>query len=219
MIQNFYHKFFARKRFYGLNKTLIVLGLKGMGMMNSTMEENGENWLMKKISESSLGFQTIFDCGAHHGKYSLDLLSVGYNGTIHSFEPNLSSFEIMKSNVREKGDEIVVNNFGLSSKKARVELFDYLESETGSSHSSIYKNAISGFDNKTKSKSQSIELKTLDMYMEENFVKEIDLLKIDTEGNEYEVLLGARKTLSNDKIKMIQFEIGVYEYTFKSVFL
>jgi len=52
----------------------------------------------------------------------------------------------------------------------------------------------------------TVEVKTdtLDNYCEENGIKEIDLLKIDTEGHDLKVLLGASRMLPH--IKYIQFE-------------
>ena len=41
-----------------------------------------------------------------------------------------------------------------------------------------------------------------------NNIDKIDLLKLDTEGSEYEVLLGGRKMLLNNKIKTIFFEFN-----------
>ena len=45
---------------------------------------------------------------------------------------------------------------------------------------------------------------TVDNYCSVNGISHIDLLKIDTEGNDYKVLLGARQMLP--KIKWVQFE-------------
>ena len=49
---------------------------------------------------------------------------------------------------------------------------------------------------------------TLDAYARENGVRRIALLKVDTEGNEYKVLLGARELLRSGAIAAIQFEFN-----------
>jgi FkbM family methyltransferase len=49
-----------------------------------------------------------------------------------------------------------------------------------------------------------VDVDTIDNYCLNNNIKKIDLLKIDTEGWDYNVLLGAKDMLKN--IKYIQFE-------------
>ena len=51
---------------------------------------------------------------------------------------------------------------------------------------------------------EKIRLSTLDSYLVQNKISKIDLLKIDTEGFEYEVLLGGKNSLN--KISLILFE-------------
>ena len=46
-------------------------------------------------------------------------------------------------------------------------------------------------------KCHSVEVVTSDKYIEENAIKSIDLIKIDTEGFEWEVLSGALDTIDN----------------------
>ena len=45
------------------------------------------------------------------------------------------------------------------------------------------------------------------------FLKKIDYIKIDTEGHDYKVLLGAKKFIKKHKPKFIQFEMN-YHYLF-----
>jgi hypothetical protein len=47
-----------------------------------------------------------------------------------------------------------------------------------------------------------------DNYCKSRKVDSIDFLKIDTEGHEYQVLLGFKEMLTNKKIRIIQFEYG-----------
>jgi FkbM family methyltransferase len=50
-----------------------------------------------------------------------------------------------------------------------------------------------------------VQCKTLDNFVKENDIKKIDLLKFDTEGNELNILNGAKKTLKNTSV--VYFEI------------
>jgi len=44
-------------------------------------------------------------------------------------------------------------------------------------------------------------------FIKKNNIDKIDLLKIDSEGNEYNILLGSKITLKNKKIDMIYLEV------------
>ena len=49
---------------------------------------------------------------------------------------------------------------------------------------------------------------TLDDFCVENDIQSIDFVKIDTEGNEVNVMRGARRLIDKQCIGMIQFEYG-----------
>jgi hypothetical protein len=59
------------------------------------------------------------------------------------------------------------------------------------------------------SKSEDIEVKTIDYVINELKTASIDLLKIDVEGYEIEVLKGACKSLTEKKINFIYLETGL----------
>ena len=72
-------------------------------------------------------------------------------------------------------------------------------------------------ENNNKKLRCSIE--TLDNFIQNNkklLNKKIDLIKIDTEGYEYEVLKGAKKTIKKFKPKYIQIEYN-WHHLFKNI--
>ena len=54
----------------------------------------------------------------------------------------------------------------------------------------------------------SVPTITIDSFVKKNKIKNIDVLKIDVDGTEQDVLIGAKKTLKENKIKIILLEIG-----------
>ena len=54
----------------------------------------------------------------------------------------------------------------------------------------------------------TVQLETLDHFTSEHQIHQINFLKIDTEGNEMNVLLGAKDLLEKQAIDIIQFEYG-----------
>jgi FkbM family methyltransferase len=64
---------------------------------------------------------------------------------------------------------------------------------------------------------KEVECKTLDTLSFELNLEHIDYLKIDTEGAEYKILLGAKKLLEEKRISFIQFEYGLLDDIIPSV--
>ena len=63
---------------------------------------------------------------------------------------------------------------------------------------------------------EEIEVQTqqIDNFCKLNNIERIDLLKLDTDGTEYEILLGAEKLLSEGKIGLIYTEISGFKNKF-----
>ena len=58
------------------------------------------------------------------------------------------------------------------------------------------------------SATEEVPATTVDNYCESNGVARIDLLKIDVEGAELQVLLGAERTLRAKRVRCLTFEFG-----------
>lgn len=55
---------------------------------------------------------------------------------------------------------------------------------------------------------EEVQINTVDKYVSENEIKNIDILKLDVEGHELDVFIGAYETLKESKCRFIQFEFG-----------
>lgn len=88
-----------------------------------------------------------------------------------------------------------------------------LQGGVGSGHASLYKEVFKGMQPSIC----DVKIITIDSFCLENQITQIDLLKIDTEGNEFSILEGSKKMLSEHRIKTIHFEFGdrnVYSHVF-----
>jgi len=171
----------------------------------------------------------IFDVGAHHGETIKLFIKELKVEKIYSFEASPINFEILESNVlKKKGENILIFNFGLGDKI--TESYINQAQETSSStinslniESKYYKNKLKILNIKNKDLFQHqipIKLVTLDHFIEKNNISNIDLLKIDTEGYEFNVLKGLSKY--NKLIKLIYFEhhyddMIIKNYKFKDI--
>lgn len=130
---------------------------------------------------------TFIDVGANIGYITaIGAGLVGKKGWIYSFEPVPEYFSKLR-NLAELNSEynIVVNQFALSDRTGQEKI--YL-----SNYSNIGSNTIlSGLIDKEKIRDTIlIQTRRLDEYIEKENIKNIKVIKIDTEGFEYPVLLG-----------------------------
>tara|TARA_B110000285_G_scaffold227426_1_gene288746 strand:- start:752 stop:1483 length:732 start_codon:yes stop_codon:yes gene_type:complete len=164
-------------------------------------------------------FNTVFDVGAHKGE-SINLFIKNFNiNKIYSFEASPVNFNKLKEKTKKMiskdaslKTKIVIENIAIGSKNEKSMLKQITESSS-STLSNI--NLKSRYFNKKKmllnffSKKEyfydiEVEVKTLEYYLDHKNINNINFLKIDTEGFEYEVLLGLKKKIK--KVKLILFE-------------
>lgn len=126
----------------------------------------------------------ILDIGANIGNHTIFFANECNAQKIYTFEPTQKTFQVLKENIRINQLEniVVAMNVALGAKESKVDVI-VDEKDAGSNH--VEEN-ING----------STIMNTLDgLAINEG----IDFIKIDVEGYEYEVLLGAEKTISKDK--------------------
>lgn len=132
----------------------------------------------------------IFDVGS---RSDADYLDLRPKAELHAFEPNPVFFDQLKYTVGDR--KAYLNNFGLGDVTGRYEYVDGIQGFTGGE-------ARPEFG--LVKKEDGYEIRTLDEYVKKHKIKRIDFLKIDTEGFDYRVLLGGKKTLK--KTRFIQYE-------------
>lgn len=165
---------------------------------NYDVHSNGEITVLKKLAR----FQpaTIIDGGANVGNYANLISSTQMNCTVYSFEPVKETFEQLTRNLKGQLNVIPLNK-GLFSENCQKSINIYSSDE----HASIYK--MDGHSSKPV-KTVTIELVKGDDFLRENGISQVDLLKLDLEGAEYDALKGFENTLKEGRIKMVQFEYG-----------
>ena len=156
----------------------------------------------------------FFDVGAHFGETVYLFSKYLKVKQFHCFEASPRNFEILKKKIENSNYSNIchLNNFGLGHKS-----YDTFINQTKESSSSTINNInfnSSYFKKKIKilniSKIDSyvekipIKVTFLDHYINQNKIQLIDILKIDTEGFEFEVLKGLTKNFK--KVKFIYFE-------------
>ena len=176
---------------------------------------------LKRYFELSEG--TFIDVGSNIGKHSIvSGIKLKSKGQVLAIEPEKKNFEILKKNIKINNlTNIIPINKGCFSKKATLKF--YLDSSGTGGHSLVKETPVE------KKGFIKIEVDTLDNIIKENKIKDVKLIKIDVEGAEAEVLMGAEKTLKkyhpklifeawdNEHFEKIKKVLDKHNYQFKKI--
>jgi len=199
-----YRFLFARKVFNKFNKGLYYLSLRGLGILNyESYKLSGEQAFIESYF-STIKEGVVLDIGANIGNYSKNIFRISENITIYAFEPHPITYKKLTMSVVSKSFHSF--NLAVGSKNSELQLYDY-EDQDGSSHASIYKEVIESI-HKGRAIKHDVKVIRLDNFLQEHSIDRIDLLKIDTEGNELDVLKGLGNWIPDGKIKAIHFEFN-----------
>ncbi len=150
----------------------------------------------------------IFDVGSHKGKLVSLMNNLYKNALVYCFEPN----ELFNKNLEKNGKNIYVHNYAVGEKTEEKNIIihniDLTNTLSQINENSFYlkiKNFISGKLNKNNNYKR-VKVISLDDFCKTKEIKNIDFLKIDVEGYEYKVLLGAKDIIKNVKYIMIEIQ-------------
>lgn len=196
---------------------LVILAFKNIGVMNSgNLEKTGEkfvidNLLPKKITASS---PVLFDVGGNIGEYAIYLKNIFPTANIFSFEPNPKAFAVMKEKLAEFNN-VACENIGLGPTVGSEKMFSYSKVEN-SAFGTLNKAALSDlYKMDDRIEEINFSINTIDNCCAQKNISQIDFLKIDTEGQELNVLKGAEQMIKNNKIKIIQFEFNNFNVYYR----
>jgi FkbM family methyltransferase len=151
----------------------------------------------------------VLDVGAFEGGWSCEVFKNCRCNRSHAFEPVPSTFAMLNKNMEAwiKDGSLIANNCAISNFTGLSEFWVY---EDYPAMSTTHKRDPEEMARVKVSKPIQIKVPTitLDNYCSSRQIPYIGFLKIDTEGNEWAVLDGARKLLEGGKINVIQFEYG-----------
>jgi FkbM family methyltransferase len=147
------------------------------------------------------------DVGAYIGTYSIRLCKVAYKGKIISIEPLYDNYLMLIYNAKLNNcKNLYPINIGIWSEEGTKSIF---YKSNGMSGATLNVNLI---DKQSNFHKNMIKVTTLDKLANRFGLAKIDFIKIDVEGSEYEVLIGANKVLDITKSVLIEtFENNRYK--------
>lgn len=198
--------FFLRRAFFPFHKIMFKLSLHGMGILNYESKRlSGEEAFLKRGLVSVRDSQpVVIDVGANIGEYSMLAKRIAPDAHVYAFEPHPDTFK--KLEAVAKAHRFQAFNFGCDEVEGQRVLYDYVKD--GSSHASLEKRVITEIHGR-----QALELPVrtvrLDDFLQQELnIRHVNLLKVDTEGNELRVLRGAQRMLAANAVDVIQFEFN-----------
>lgn len=135
--------------------------------------------------------KVVFEVGARYGCETIELKKTFRNSIIHSFECNPKTIDICRKKLSNRKD-IIFNDFGLGKINELRPFYSYIRDNDGAS------SLLKRIDfNATQINTGTITIKTLHDYVNNNNIKNIDILCMDVQGYELNILKGCRDFIKN----------------------
>lgn len=164
---------------------------------SSNPDDNGEAWLLRSLADR---IQVFFDVGANQGQWTALALEFAHprvKGVL--FEPARNTAKNLANHFRAE-PRVEIIEAALSDRIGARTLY---ESALSSETTSLWQST-----NNTPSEIYEVKCTTVDEEARYRKLDRIDLVKVDTEGNDLFVMWGAESLLRKQAIGAIQFEYG-----------
>lgn len=198
---------FGRPSLYGLNRFLMHLALRGLGIQNwETERGRGERDFLRILFADAPASPVVIDVGAHVGDYTAMVLSFAPMATVYAVEPNSRSQSALSR--RFPHQDVHCLEVAMGSEPGKVLLYDDPR-DPGSSHSSVIPDVFERIHG-VQPLTNEVTVDTLSALLRRESLNDIFLLKIDVEGAELDVIEGLEPALDdpNLTIRNIQIEFN-----------
>ncbi|MBT8039556.1 MAG: FkbM family methyltransferase [Gammaproteobacteria bacterium] len=142
----------------------------------------------------------VLDVGANSGQSIRKFKDAFPHCTVHAFEPSLDVFGKLQNCARDY-ENVVLNNVGAGSESGKIKFYENLSSDM----SSFLEPGEFAWGSVVSTTVRPVV--KLDDYCSSAGIKTVNVLKIDTQGFDYNVLLGAKRLIESRRIQLILLEI------------
>lgn len=157
----------------------------GIAFLQSVYVDN--SLLKKYIKPHAL----VVDIGANIGQFNFFCKHFLKANKIFSFEPIEKTFQILQKNAQEH-----CYNYAISTKKSLTLYVPELSLMAGN------------FKPKNKAKKEAVQTLILDKFKPLESEEKIDLIKIDTEGSEYDVIMASKEIIKKSKYLLVEASLN-----------
>lgn len=200
-----------------LLKTIFVGFFKkiGLDVKRYIPESSNLSYFQELLKKYNIDL--VLDVGANIGQFHSELRFLGYAKDVISFEPLSEAYNILKRKESGFSNWIVYERVALGSSDSET-IINISNNLVSSSILPIDKKHVDAEPESAYITTEKIVVKKLDsIAVEYNWRSKNIFLKIDTQGFEYEVLMGAKNTMNI--VTFIQLELSMEElYTGQKTF-
>lgn len=179
---------------------------------------NGERLLQRHFARSVRHEPSVLvlDVGANVGEWTASLLaelrkerSNLAGCAVHLFEPSRAALETAEAALRPYASEVSIErqNVAVAEHAGKMSFYVF-----GATHGS---NTLRPLTGDADVPPIDMDCTTLDEYCRERGINRVDFAKIDTEGADFDVLLGASQLLTEGRIRLVQFEYNARWIAFR----
>ena len=153
--------------------------------------------------------KTVIDIGAHKGEFIKSVLNISSVINIEGFEPQKNIFEVLKKTF-STNKYIKLNNLAIADKTGKQIMKINKLSDTSTlneidSDSLYFKfKSFLLYEKNSIISEQEVLTTTIDLFFQNIKFSEKTLMKIDTEGYEYNVLMGSKNKIKEIKYILIE---------------
>jgi FkbM family methyltransferase len=149
----------------------------------------------------------LIDVGANTGQTIHMFKRLFERPVIHAFEPNRSLVDGQLTAAFGQDKNVTLNAAGLGAKEGTLTLHRF-EKDQMSSFLPMERGERNPYADEAVVASSEVPVWTLDQYAKKHGMEKIDLLKIDTQGYDLQVLLGAEDQLAAGNVGLVMLEIN-----------
>lgn len=143
--------------------------------------------------------QVAFDIGSNIGMHAMIMANrVGPTGRVHVFEPDPHPLGRLRANMHLNGlDNVTLNQAAVSSRTETRQLFLHDDTIGNFANASLQAANVG-----RSTKAIDMKVWSLDDYVEANPIQRLDAIKLLAQGEEWNALQGAQKTIERFKPKI-----------------
>lgn len=156
-----------------------------------------------EVSLPDYRIDTIFDVGANIGQSANRYVALFPSTPVYCFEPVAETFRQLLSNTKHSA-QIRCYKLALSSSNGRGTILS-----RGTHWGNRLLDESENLLKNSEMPTEQVDVITLEEFCKSEIIEQISYLKIDTEGEELEVLKGAENMLKERRIDLVEVEAGM----------
>ncbi len=181
-----------------------LLGFFNLQLNKITLSNNFNYYIVRVLTNLKIDY--VLDIGANEGQFAEEIRKYGFKKDILSYEPMTGAYKKLSKRSESSNNWKIYNNgFG---NKVEQKTLNISKNSVSSSILNLNKKSLIYEPKSRYIAKETINLNTLNKVLTQNkFKKKNIFVKIDTQGYEKNILIGASKVFK--KIKGIMLEVSV----------